>query len=131
MKITIHYSTKTGTVKQAFNKIFPYLKIEFVKGRIPPEYELQQSNLILHNRFLGEINGDLRNGFILIKNDDKPSWLEQSFHKQFGLPIQVFRKQKKKWILATTTEDLTLHQQNEIARESCTLCFTENLPEAS
>lgn len=119
MKIIVHYSTKTGTVKQAFNKIFPYLKIEFVKTLISQNDQTKTNDTILHNRFLGEINENLRHGFILIKNEDKPSFIEQSFHRQFGLPVQVYRKQKKKWIPAIT-EDLTLYQQNEIAKESCT-----------
>lgn len=127
MKITVHYSTKTGTIKQAFSKIFPYLKIEFVKNETNLNSETKFNNTILHNRFLGEINENLRQGIIQIKSDDKPASLEQSFRQQFGLPIQVYRKQKKQWILAVSPGDLTLYQQNEIAKSTCALSMENNL----
>jgi hypothetical protein len=115
MKITVHYSTKTGTVKQAFNKIFPYLKIEFIKtDSSEQKMENKFSVNILHNRFLGEINNNIRQAEINIRQDDKANYLEELFYHQFGLPIKVFKKERKHWLPAAI-EDLTLSQQNEQA----------------
>ena len=118
MKITVHYSTKTGTIKQAFNKMFPYLKIEFIKTHSENVEIGRWNDIVLHNRYLGEINERLKQGSISINGDYKVSSVEQLFQQNFGLPILVFRKQKKQWVSAKTDE-LTLAQQNEIGKESC------------
>src|SRR3954471_1858919 len=118
MKITVHYSTKTGTIKQAFNKMFPYLKIEFIKAVAANGEAISLVDLVLHNRYLGEINGYLKQGSININGDYNAASVEQLFHQNFGLPVIVFRKEKKQWVTAKASE-LTLSQQNEIGKESC------------
>ena len=118
MEITIHYSTKTGTIKQAFNRMFPYLKIEFIKAVAENAGLVPGRNMVLHNRYLGEINESLKQGSISIHGDHRASSIEQLFQQNFGLPILVFRKQKKQWVSAQA-EELTLFQQNEKGKESC------------
>lgn len=118
MKITVHYSTKTGTIKQAFNRMFPFLKIEFIKTQPENAETGGWKDFILHNRYLGEINECLKQGSIHIHGDYRASSVEELFQQNFGLPIQVFRKQKKEWIPAKT-DALTLTEQNEQGKESC------------
>ncbi|MFT3908046.1 MAG: hypothetical protein QM737_01360 [Ferruginibacter sp.] len=118
MKITVHYSTKTGTIKQAFNKMFPYLKIEFITAALGNFGSVTGKDVILHNRYLGEINDCIKQGSISIHGDYKAAFVEQLFRQSFGLRIMVFRKQKKQWI-PVKADDLTLSQQNEKGKESC------------
>ena len=118
MKITVHYSTKTGTIKQAFNKMFPFLKIEFIKSNSENDDTGRWKDSFLHNRYLGEINEQLKQGSISINGDYKASSIKQLFQQNFGLPVEVFRKEKKNWI-GTATDELTLFQQNEKAKEIC------------
>ncbi|MEO6669261.1 MAG: hypothetical protein ABIN36_07275 [Ferruginibacter sp.] len=115
MEITAHYSTKTGTIKQAFNRMFPYLKIEFIKTLTGNQPFPSDRDLILHNRYLGEINERLTTGTIEISGDCKASNLERLFLENFGLAIRVLKKEKKQWIPAAT-EGLSLIQQNEEAK---------------
>jgi hypothetical protein len=44
--------------------------------------------------------------------------LEKEFREQFGLPIQVFRKEQGKWIQTSSTDNYTLRQQSEIAQQA-------------
>ena len=118
MQITAHYSTKTGTIKQAFSRMFPYLKIEFIKEVTDHAGSAVNTSMILHNRYLGEINERLKTGTIEISDDYKASNVEELFKKNFGLPIQVFRKEKKRWVPAVA-EEFTLAEENEIGKESC------------
>ncbi len=119
MKITVHYSTKTGTIKKAFNKMFPFLKIEFLKAAQANQEVPSWMDAILHNRYVGEINESLKQGSIRINGNYKVASVEQLFQQNFGLPVHVFRKQKKEWIETAETGDLTLSEQNEQGKESC------------
>ncbi len=126
MQITLHYSTKIGTIKQAFSKNFPYLKIEFIKKPCTEGEANSWSRMVLHNMFVGEINNALKRGSINISGDRKIVAVKQLFEQNFGLPVQIFRKEKKAWIPTTRTEELTLSQQNEQAKKTCaqTVCAT-------
>lgn len=130
MKITVHYSTKTGTIKQAFNKMFPYLKIEFFKTTYAKARATSWTDMALHNRYVGEINGRLKQGSISISGDHKVASVEQLFQQNFGLPVLVFRKQKNTWIETTSSDELTLSEQNEMGKESCTPLIFEEIAEA-
>jgi len=118
MEITMHYSTKTGTIKKVFNKLFPYLKLEFLKTVLINEAVSSWSESVLHNRYLGEINHSISQGSITISGEEKAMRVEQLFQQEFGLPVKIFRKNKKAWV-TTATDDLTLAEQNEIGKESC------------
>ncbi|MEO8770602.1 MAG: hypothetical protein ABI402_10970 [Ferruginibacter sp.] len=119
MKIAVHYSTKTGTIKKAFSKKFPYLKIEFLRSANVKAEPESWMNMVLHNRYVGEINKGLKEGFIDIAEDHKVASIEQLFQQNFGLPVLVLVRQKKSWIKVNEPGELTLSQQNEKGKESC------------
>ena len=99
--------------------MFPYLKIEFLTTANTET--VSWMDRIIHNRYVGEINGGLRVGSLSISEDYKGASVEQLFQQDFGLPVLVFRKQKKAWIKTNSADELTLSQQNEIGKESCML----------
>lgn len=99
--------------------MFPYLKMEFYKKPFIGEQTISGIDLALHNMFVGEINESLNEGYINICENDSVETVEKLFHQKFGLPVQVFRKQKKIWVAAIKTEKLTLSQENEKGEESC------------
>lgn len=116
MKIKINHSKKIETAKDEFNNFFPFLKIEFFNTPHAPGEPSSRNDMINDNRMFGEINGFIKDGIIILAPDDKVSTIEQSFHQQFGLTVQVFRKQKEVWIETTKTVHLTLAEQNEKGR---------------
>lgn len=127
MKINITYSQKTRVIKQSFNKMFPYLKIEFFNTPHLPGHTTSGDELVQDNKSLGDINKDLKEGFILIRPEDKVSTIEQTFQQEFGLPIQIFRKQNNVWIETTRTDQLTLAEQNIKGKEA-TVSSTHIIP---
>ncbi|MBS1732885.1 MAG: hypothetical protein JST02_06275 [Bacteroidetes bacterium] len=118
MKFEITYGTHTGTLKDAFNRKFPFLRIEFFNKPHEAGEATPELNRVHDNVMLGNITGALKEGFIHISADDTVAALEHNFQEQFGLPVQVFRKQKNVWIETTRTDSLTLGEQNEKGKEA-------------
>lgn len=118
MQLEIRDMIKAHTIRDAFNKVYPFLKIEFVTGRHNPGEPTAATDLIHDDLLLGQISSDLKKGSIVIDPGDTVAFIEQTFQERFGLPVQVFRKQKNNWIETTKTDQLTLARQNEIGKEA-------------
>jgi len=125
MKIEITNNTKAHTVKDAFNKAYPFLKIEFVSAKHSAGEASTITELIREDALLGEINSELKRGSIFISPKDTVAFIEQTFQQKFGLPIQVFRKQKNAWIETTQTDQQSLTWQNEKGKEASIPSVTE------
>ena len=119
MKIKITNTTTTFAVKEAFNKTFPFLKIEFLKTRHGAGEPSAASDIITVETMLGDINKNLSEAVIIVRPLDAVADIELSFQQGLGLPIQVFRKQRNSWIETTKTDKLTLFHQNSMGEESC------------
>jgi len=102
-------------VEKEFNRIYPFLKIEFAKnGGVRPDAAADDGPDadILRSRakqlLLGELN---------ITDATKVSELEAALTQVFDYPVQVFRKSGNFWIGTRMTRDWTLKQQNDHGRE--------------
>lgn len=118
MEIVLTYQETVKDIKKQFNCVFPYLKLEFfcephVTGQGSPF-----SKMVPPSTLLGEISGILREGEISIRPDQPVKEVEQTFQRRFGLPVQVFRRQKDVWLETTSTDYLTLEEQNEMGRRA-------------
>jgi hypothetical protein len=118
MEIVLAYQETVKDIKKQFNSMFPYLKLEFftephVAGQGSPLLKMVPPSTLL-----GEITGILRQGEITIDPDSTVKELEQTFQHGFGLPVQVFRRQKDVWLETTSTDYLTLAEQNEMSRRA-------------
>ncbi len=112
MRITINDSKKIITLQEAFNKQFPYLKIEFfskphTKGAGSPQKLMKSSSLTL-----GECRTVNKSGHVTIAATMTVSELEQEFQDNYGLSVQVFRKSGRSWLETTATDAWTLEKQN-------------------
>lgn len=112
MKITINDQWKLIAVQEAFNVLFPYLKIQF-SGKA-------DRNLGFHP-FKGPANGSTtikecrtvhRSDELTINPMMTVSDLEEGFRNIYGLGIQVLRKSGKIWLETTVTDGWTLEEQN-------------------
>jgi hypothetical protein len=117
MKIQISYLQKTGTIKEAFNKAFPFLKIEFFNVPHKNGEPTPVKNMVADHVYLEELNPLVEDGLLTIKPKDTVMAVEKSF-QEFGLPIQVFRKQKDVWIETTKTDNRSLSEQNEMGKNA-------------
>ncbi|MBA2329200.1 MAG: hypothetical protein H0V91_06245 [Flavisolibacter sp.] len=117
MEIKLTKDTTINDLKYQFSSRFPFLRLEFFKHK----HRVGQSSLKdqkLNDRFLlKEVNPGLKEGVINLSPSTTVADLEQLFQKQFGLPVQVFRKANYQWVETTYTDILTLEKQNEMGAE--------------
>ena len=110
MHLRISSKLPISDVQKAFTSTFPFLKIEFFKGRrlhylLPGEHNIE------------EAQKKITEGSIEITGEMKVRELEQALDKLFPLHTQVFRRSGNIWLETTMTDDWTLAQQNEHGRE--------------
>lgn len=118
MKIILRSERTIKDVKEEFNRVYPFLKIEFFSSKHAPGEGSPPSEEIDPSMELIDISGVLREGAIDINPSDTVKEVEQKFQHQYGLPVQIFRKQKGVWLETTITDDLTLQEQNTWGREA-------------
>lgn len=118
MEIVLTYQETVKDIRKQFSCIFPYLKLEFFTEPHVVGQGSQFRKMVPPSTLLGEITGILREGEITLKPEDRVQDVEQAFQRNFGLPVQVFRKQKDVWLETTSTDYLTLAEQNEMGRRA-------------
>jgi len=102
-----------ASLKQAFNECFPYLSLSFFSK----PHDIYQSSPVKYlitecNTLLELIEAQPHNADVEIFADMKVSELEQLFEREFGLHVQVFRKEGNVWEETTLTDSLSLREQN-------------------
>ena len=105
-------------IKNAFNKQFRFLKIEFFNAAHKVNEPSRSASLVKGNVELEKINPLIQEGLLTITHRQTVAEVEQSFQQYFGIPVQIFRKQGDVWIETTRTDHLTLMEQNEMGRNA-------------
>ena len=100
-----------------FSDCFPYLKIEFYKEAGNDPGGCEKMNRIKPQALIGTIRKKSNSGALDIKSWYKTSKIKQDLKDLFGLNVQIFRLHKNEWIPTSYSDDLTLKQQSELARE--------------
>lgn len=118
MLIYIDTELKLSAIKNAFHKIYPFLKIEFYKNSHVWQGGSLSADLLDENKSVGEVSHDVKPGFLEIHYWQMTGIVEAKFKNKFGLYVQVFRKYGESWIQTAGTDELTLEQQNESGRLS-------------
>ena len=107
-------------IQKEFNKVFPFLKIEFFNKQFLSRSDFSAKQLIPPNRKIGDNQLAITDGDIEIPEEMKVNELEKLFKDQFSLAAQVFRKSGNIWLETTMTDNWTLQQQNNHGREIST-----------
>jgi hypothetical protein len=117
MKIRVNDRRKIFAIQADFNKMFPYLRIEFfVKPHEPGG--ASSKKIIKHpSKTLGECRTIHNSGALTITPGMTVTDLEQNFGSVYGLSVQVFRQSGKAWLETTLTEGWTLEEQNKQGEE--------------
>ena len=101
-------------VQKQFNKVFPFLKIEFFKEKHQKGIGTEKKNMYVNrNEYLFVIGHQDKSGQIQLDGNQTVQQLEEIFETNFGLHVQIFRKSGKIWLETSTTDGWTLNQQNE------------------
>jgi hypothetical protein len=123
MKIYLSATTRVKVVKSAFNKEFPYLKLEFFRKKHVPGTANGFYQMVEGNPCLIDVTGTMREAVIDIKPHQTVAEVEELFQNKFNLPIQVFRKSRNVWMETILTDHYTLTRQNKMGREACNAIY--------
>jgi hypothetical protein len=95
-------------LQNEFNEKFPFLRIVFFeqKGVGAARKKLDPSKRV------GEVRKNQTEGEISLHGKVKVKNLEQHLAQTFGLYAQVFRLSGNLWLLTTSTDEWSLHEQN-------------------
>jgi hypothetical protein len=118
MKLQITPTKTLKDIQNQFHEHFPLLKIEFFKKPHRPEEPSAKKDVLdsaLAISKLTKAKGEIR-----VTKDTKVSELEQQLQKDFGLFVQVFRKMGNTWVETSRTDEMTLEEQQESAKEAQT-----------
>ncbi|MBC8157511.1 hypothetical protein H7X64_05025 [Armatimonadetes bacterium] len=115
--MTLHISEnrKISEVQEDFNRLYPFLKIDFYRSNVgstgfPERKHLQNSITI-------QAAGLIKNGNFEISDSMTVGQLEDIFITEFGLSVQASRKSGILWLETTMTDKWTLKQQNDHGKE--------------
>ena len=109
-----------SNIQDEFNRLFPFLKIEFFNKKSYARSNFSASQLIPLHRKIGECQLGIKDDDIEIDNEMKVSELEKLFKDRFSLAVKVFRKSGNLWLETTMTDNWSLQQQNNHGRELST-----------
>jgi hypothetical protein len=116
MLLIIGNNQKASVVKENFNKLFPYLKLEFFRKKHGLYKDNNKKDVLLSDMILRAKPGCEENDMV-ISGDTTVADLERRFCETFGISTQVFRKSGKSWIETSVTDDWTLKHQNDEGKE--------------
>ena len=120
MHLHITPKSKISDIQNEFNRLFPFLKIEFFNNKSFARSNFSASHLIPHHRKIGECQLGIEDTAIELENEMKVSDLEKIFKEQFSLAVKVLRKSGNLWLETTMTDNWSLQQQNNHGRELST-----------
>lgn len=120
MHLNIAPDRLISDIQKEFNQIFPFLKLEFFNNKSFARNNFSASQIIPHNKKLGDGQLGIKKDRLVIEEGMKVSDLENIFRDKFRLAVQVFRKSGNLWLETTMTDNWTLFQQNSHGREIST-----------
>jgi hypothetical protein len=115
-QLVINTTQTIEALKAEFNRLFPFLKIEFFREPHLRSNGIQKNKIISSEVKLKEIQKIKKKGKIELSNETVVGQLEQQFENEFGLFVEVFRKSGNIWLETSATDSWTLYRQNEEGR---------------
>ena len=118
MKIFISVNMTIAELQRAFREFFPFLSLSFftqphdIYQSSPVKYLITERDIPLER-----IESYPHDAEVEIRADMTVSELEQLFEKEFGLHVQVYRKDGNAWTETTLSDNLSLREQNNNAAE--------------
>ena len=118
MHIELNNNTKLCEIQEVFSNHYPYLKIEFYKKPHKKYEASEDAYLIRPQRKIGDVKRPHASGVLEMIPLSKVADIEKELQKRFGLPAQIFRKEKNGWEQTRVMDDFTLKELNEFGRNS-------------
>jgi hypothetical protein len=112
MEIIITDDKHIRDIQDEFQKLFPYLKIEFLKNTQKAGSNILKSQVIPPKMTLGMVRHIHAEGALNIDGSRSVEEIENDFQNKFGLSVEVFRKSGSMWIETSLTHHWSLLRQN-------------------
>lgn len=118
----IYSSRKLSEIKEEFSAAYPYLKLEFFKVPHHDQEPTAKKAMIKADHAVSEISEiEIENeGEIDLSGSMTVNELESLFREEYGINVQVFRRSGNVWLETSSTDDMTLDEQNELGQEKAT-----------
>lgn len=113
MKIFIENNKSVSAIQNEFNAVFPNLRLEFFTKVHQKSESSLWDDLISPEKTLGQFRHKDFTGDIEILPEMTVTVLEETFHKKFGLYVQVYRRSGDIWLETTATDNWTLEKQEQ------------------
>lgn len=115
MKLHISENRMIRELQDDFNRLYPYLKIDFYKSNAASTGYSGKKHL--QNSISIKAAGVIKSGNLPLSDSMTVKELENIFSKEFGLYVQTSRKSGILWLETTITDKWTLKQQNDHGME--------------
>jgi hypothetical protein len=119
MILNLAADRRLADVQADFNKLFPYLKIDFFT--VPHDEGTNtwsRYQVFDHDKTLGDISRVRADSQLEFTPDTKTGEFEQTIEMAYGLHVQVFRRSMSTWLSTSVTDKWTLAKQNQAGEES-------------
>lgn len=113
MNILIDNTRTISDIQQEFSNHFPFLKIEFFSRGHAPAGATPKKLLYPAAKTIGECRSFRNSGSLHVNPSMTVAELEQTFSREYGLSVQVFRKSGRAWLETTLTDTWSLEKQNK------------------
>lgn len=101
-----------ASIQKSFQDMFGGLKIEFYKSSHEDHEGSKAKDQYEADKTIGDIRTAHGAEVITIDPSVSVGELEQKFHDQLGLNVQVFRRSNTLWLQTSKTDDWSLQEQN-------------------
>lgn len=129
MHIKIHDNITLQQVKDVFSAYYPFLKLEFFSKPHGIFEASEEKAMLCGSKKLKDINPAHTDAVINIQPAELVSDLENEFQTRFGLPAQVFRKEKGQWVQTTGMDVFTLKDVNDFSKNDSDVFLVEDYDE--
>ncbi|MBW8682729.1 hypothetical protein [Chitinophaga rhizophila] len=120
MEIYISEEDILLNIQNKFREVYPYLKLECYLCPHAPGEPSDYHQRVPADTPIEDIRLVHSFGWVDIGAHRTVADVERDFYRDMGLAIQVFRRNKAKWLQTTKTDGLTLGEQNAMGKESLT-----------
>lgn len=126
MKFIIRSSQNIQEVQQDFRQIFSHLRPEFYQHQHADLAGNPKKEQYLHHVQMQELGVPAEGLSLELEENMRTSDFEQMMESSFGLHVQIFRLQKGTWLQTTSSDHLSLGEQNKRGVEADTFMPEDN-----
>jgi hypothetical protein len=116
MHIHIHDKTTLGEIQDVFSTYYPYLRLRFYQHPHQHFETSSEKERLSEDLQITDIRQTHIDRVLEIMPTQRVDEVEDIFLKQFGLNVQILKKEKNEWVQTTGLDSYSLKEVNEFSR---------------